>query len=125
MLNMVNLEFFIFDKQLLLQLLLGAAMGSRSNYTFACTFVGMLEVLMLLNWSQAGDKMLHLWDCSLCLQTDPGGDDHPPFLCPSRPWISPPISHFRTRGTTCWCTRRRSETVASWLRPSNVGSVGG
>ena len=29
---MVNVEFFIFDKQLLLQLLLGAAMGSRSNY---------------------------------------------------------------------------------------------
>ena len=76
---MVNVEFFIFDKQLLLQLL-GAAMGSRSNYTFACTFVDMLEVLMLLNWSQAGDKMLHLWDCSLCLQKDPGGDDHPPFL---------------------------------------------
>ena len=57
MLNMVNVEFFIFNKQLLLQLL-GAAIGSRSGYT--CTFVGMLEVLMLLNWSQAGGQMLHL-----------------------------------------------------------------
>ena len=51
---------FVFDNQLFLQLL-GVAMGSRSSPTFACIFMGMLEVLMLFNWSQTGEQMPYLW----------------------------------------------------------------
>ena len=51
---------FVFDNRLFLQLL-GVAMGSRSSPTFACIFMGMLEVLMLFNWSQTGEQMPYLW----------------------------------------------------------------
>ena len=36
-------------------------MGFRSSPTFACIFVGMLEVMMLLSWEQAGGQMPYLW----------------------------------------------------------------
>ena len=53
-------NIFVFDTKLFLQLL-GVAMGSRSSPTFACIFVGMLEVVMLLSWSQTGGQMPYWW----------------------------------------------------------------
>ena len=53
-------NIFVFDRKLFL-LLLGVAMGSRSSPTFACIFMGMLELLMLASWEQTGGVMPHLW----------------------------------------------------------------
>ena len=53
-------NIFVFDQQLFLQLI-GVAMGSRSSPTFACIFMGMLEVMMLSSWSETGELMPHLW----------------------------------------------------------------
>ena len=36
-------------------------MGSRSSPTFACIFMGMLELLMLFEWQRIGEMEPHLW----------------------------------------------------------------
>ena len=43
---MYTSNIFVFDSKLFLQLQ-GVAMGSRSSPTFACIFVGFLEVVQL------------------------------------------------------------------------------
>ena len=53
-------NIFVFDRKLFLQLL-GVAMGSRSSPTFACIFMGMLEVFMLSSWEQTEGLMPQLW----------------------------------------------------------------
>ena len=53
-------NIFVFDDKLFLQLL-GVAMGSRSSPTYACIFMGMLEVMILFSWEQAGCQMPYLW----------------------------------------------------------------
>merc|ERR1711954_165592 len=53
-------NIFEFDKEWFLQLL-GVAMGSRSSPTFACIFMGMVEVFMLLRWHETGGMDPHMW----------------------------------------------------------------
>ena len=53
-------NFFVFDRKLFLQLL-GVAMGSRSSPTFACIFMGMVELLMLFQWHEVGGLDPKMW----------------------------------------------------------------
>ena len=53
-------NIFEFDQSLFLQLL-GVAMGSRSSPTFACLFMGMVEVFMLFEWHRVGGIDPHMW----------------------------------------------------------------
>ena len=52
-------SIFVFDSELFLQLL-GVAMGSRSSPTFACLFVGFLEMVMLQAWERQGGALPHM-----------------------------------------------------------------
>ena len=51
---------FIFDGVLFLQLF-GVAMGSRVAPTFACLFMGWLEIRMLDRWKLLGGFLPHWW----------------------------------------------------------------
>ena len=51
---------FVFDRRYFLQLL-GVAMGSKSSPTFACIFMGMVELLLLFSWHRSGGLEPHLW----------------------------------------------------------------
>ena len=51
---------FVFDRQLFLQLL-GVAMGSRSSPTFACIFMGLVELFMLFRWHEVGGLETKMW----------------------------------------------------------------
>ena len=50
---------FVFDRRYFLQLL-GVAMGSKSSPTFACIFMGMVELLLLFSWHRSGSQEPHL-----------------------------------------------------------------
>ena len=53
-------NIFIFDSELFQQLF-GVAMGSRVAPTFACLFMGWLEVRMLRDWQGTGGVQPYMW----------------------------------------------------------------
>ena len=56
----LSCNIFVFDSVLFLQLF-GVAMGSRVAPTFACLFMGWLEVRMLMGWRNSGGIQPHRW----------------------------------------------------------------
>ena len=56
----LSCNVFLFDGLLFMQLF-GVAMGSRVAPTFACIFMGWLEVKILQAWLQMGGVQPHLW----------------------------------------------------------------